>query len=398
MEVLGHEVSGSDEVPGEGQTSVKLAGYLAESGVEDIEALATAWAQCSSRGPSAEPFLQPYWFSAFLQSFSAGGRAVLVTARRGRELIGVLPLVRKRAFFGVIPARTLQSLSGIHSCRFDLCAAPFQRDVAAKKMWEVLREDDSWDVIEALHTPDDGGFEVLSREAAKDGYRTASWPTLRSPYLELSEVVDDPFRNCPRRYANARSRLKSYYKKLETYGTISTTTLQEFDTGFFNSFLEIEAAGWKGKNGGAIGLNPAAIQFYRSALQSAGRAGHLRLHALNVNGTPIAMEIGLQMNKRFYSPKVTYDENFSKCSPGQLLMRATLGELVRDGFLYYDFLGAKARHKLVWASKVRAHSHRYIFRPSVSGRLHHALVSRVAPPLKKLKHAIYGDPQNEKMS
>ena len=398
MEAFGHDFSRSVEESDSEQAGRYVTGYIAESGVEDIEALAPAWEQCVFRGPSAEPFLQPYWFSAFLQSFAAGGRAVLVTARRGSELIGILPLARKRAFFGVIPARTLQSLSGIHSCRFDLCAAPFQRDVAAKKMWELLREDTSWDVIEALHTPDDGGFEVLSREAAQDGYLTAAWPTLLSPYLELSEEVEDPFRNCPRRYANSRSRLKSYYKKLASHGTVSTTTIQGFDPAFFNSFLEMEAAGWKGKNGGAIGLNPAAIQFYRAALQRAGQAGHLRLHALNVNGAPVAMEIGLQMNRRFYSPKVTYDENFSKCSPGQLLMRATLSDLAKDGVLYYDFLGAKARHKLIWASKVRTHSHRYIFRPSVVGRLRHALVKRVAPPLKKLKHAVYGDPQNERIS
>ena len=81
-------------------------------------------------------------------------------------MIGALPLVRRKTFFGGLPARTLHSLSNVHSCRFDLSCASVHRENAAHAIWDVLRADDSWDVIEAQHVPVGGAFESLMKLAA----------------------------------------------------------------------------------------------------------------------------------------------------------------------------------------------------------------------------------------
>lgn len=364
---------------------------IVETSAVGLDAVAEEWSRCVSSGESAEPFFQPYWFSAFAHSFGGSAPVVLGMVRRGSELLGVLPLRRQRSFFNGIPANTLQSLSGSHSCRFDLCFADGEKEVVAREIWSALRADRSWDVIEALNVPEQGGFESLMRWAAKDGFLIAQWRTFLSPYLAISAV--DPFRECPLPQASNRNRLKNYFKKLEKHGTVRIVSTADFSREKLESFIALEASGWKGRDGGAIGCNRVVGEFYRRALKGAAEAGHLRIQAITVDEKPVAMELGLLMNRCYYSPKFAYDESFSKCSPGNLMNRESIRLAAQSGAEKYDFLGPRARHKMMWTDKVRRHSHCYIIRPSLAGRLRYGMVTGIAPQLRRLKHYLYGDPQ-----
>jgi hypothetical protein len=330
---------------------------------------------------------------AFARSFEFGNPLAVVTVREGSSLKGVLPLIEKRTFFGGVPGRTLRSLSGIHSCRFDVSYAEgWQQDVA-KGAWEALRDDDSWDVVEALNVPQGGGFESIMENADRDGFLVGSWRTHLSPYMKLANDGEDVFAECPERYKSVRSRLKSYLKKLEREGEVSFHVENQFNEELFSQFLNLEASGWKGKDGGAIACNPTAVRFYENALRDASSRGHLKLQALMVSGKPVAMELGLMMNKKAYSPKVAYDEAFSRCSPGALQAHFTLKYLASEGFELFDFLGPRARHKSIWTEAVRPHANCYIFRPSLGGTARYLATMRIAPKLRELKYARYGDPQ-----
>lgn len=364
---------------------------ILEASTDVIDALSGEWSVVSSCGESAEPFFQPYWFSAYARSFCNDASVVLAVARRENAMIGVLPLQRVRTFLGGVPAHTLRSLSGAHSCRFDLCFADGEKDAAARILWDALRNDRSWQVIEALNVPQNGGFESIMRYAASDGFPIAQWRTLLSPYLEISS--ESPFRNCPQRTADRRARLRSYYKKLEKLGNVEIVTTAEYDETLIDTFISLEASGWKGQNGGAIGCRPKVVRFYKDALRGAAAAGHLRMQGILVDNTPVSMELGLLMNRCFYSPKFAYNEDFAKCSPGNLMNRESIQIAASNGVERYDFLGPRARHKALWTDTVRPHANCYIFRPSITGRLNHFIAATLAPQLRKLKHYYYGDPQ-----
>lgn len=368
-----------------------VRGYIIEASPVVIDELTEEWSVLSSSGESGEPFYQPYWFSAYARSFAREAPIVLGIARREDTLIGVLPLRRQQSFFGGVPAQTLSSLSGPHSCRFDFCFKDGEKDVAARSVWESLRDDSSWQVIEALNVPQNGGFESLMRCAAKDGFPIARWPTLLTPYLELSN--ESPFANCPQAQADNRGRLRSYFKKLEKRGKVRIVSISEYDETFLDTFISLEASGWKGQSGGAIGCNALAVKFYKDALREAGAAGHLRMQGIFVDDTPVSIELGLLMNGCFYSPKFAYNEDFAKCSPGNLMNRESIQMAASNGATRYDFLGPRARHKMLWTDTVRAHANGYIFKPTISGRVKHFVAATLAPQLRKLKYRYYGDPQ-----
>lgn len=353
----------------------------------------SSWAQGVSGGESGEPFLQPYWFSAFAETFASNRSVRLVLAREGERVIGALPLVRRKTFFGGLPARTLHSLSNVHSCRFDLSCASVHRENAAHAIWDVLRADHSWDVIEAQHVPVGGAFESLMKLAAYDGYLIGKWPTLLSPYMTIPLGEADIFAGCPERFAGfRRTHLKSL-KKLEKQGQVTCVAVSQFDADFFDTFVTMEGAGWKGRAGGAISCDPTVEAFYRTMVRRASDAGHLLCHSLNLDGRPIAMDIGLMMNGRYYSPKIAYDEAFSKYAPGQLLIRHTIKHVAELGGERYDFVGPRSHHKAFWTDSVREHANYYIFRASWSGFARYVAAMKLGPRLRRLKRWRYGDPQ-----
>ena len=365
--------------------------FSSSSGSSD---LLTSWADAVASGESAEPFFQPYWFSSFARTFASDRCVHIIFAQRGERVLGVLPLMRQRTFFGSVPARTLHSLSNVHSCRFDLSVSSADRESAAHAMWDTLRADDTWDVIEVEHVPAGGGFESVMKLAAYDGFLIGKWPTLLSPYMSIPQGVTDIFAGCPERFAGfRRTHLKSL-KKLEKQGRVTCTSMSHFDPCFFDTFLAMEGAGWKGKAGGAIACAPVVESFYRTVLKAASDAGHLLCHSLNLDGRPIAMDIGLMMNGRYYSPKIAHDPAFSKYSPGQLLIRHTIQHVAEIGGSRYDFVGPRSHHKTFWTDTVREHASYYIFRASWSGFARYIATMKIGPHLRRLKRWRYGDPQD----
>jgi CelD/BcsL family acetyltransferase involved in cellulose biosynthesis len=362
--------------------------------LSDLDRIEPEWEELTTRGDFSDPFFQPYWFRAFMETFHGGKPAPFVLVREGDELKGILPFMRSRRFWGRFPARSLMSLSGIHSCRFDFICESHNKDKIAEAAWRALEDDTSWTVIEAQGVPEGGGFEALMRHADRNGYLVARWPTLLSPYLNVPAGAKDGLQNCPARYRKDRNRVKSKLKKLREHGEVSFEVLEQFDEEFFQEFLRLEGAGWKGKAGGAIRCDDTIVDFYRQMLTRADAKKHVRMCALKLNGKRIAMELALVSNNVCYSPKIAYDEELSKIGPGQIMPLFAIQDLAEKGIAKYDLLGPRARNKALWAGDVRAHANCFIFRPNLIGTAYYLLATRVAPMLRRAKYKRYGDPQS----
>jgi len=85
----------------------------------------------------------------------------------------------------------------------------------------------------------------------------------------------------------------------------------------------------------------------RAFLERACHAGALEVHALRLSGRVIATYVGLAMDGRFSALANSYDtdEEIARCSPGDILLRAVMRDLVERGFAYFDLGVGEARYK-----------------------------------------------------
>ena len=144
---------------------------------------------------------------------------------------------------------------------------------------------------------------------------------------------------------------------------------------WIDRFLELEALGWKGKAGSALAQLGATEALFRESLTGAAAQGRLERLSLTLDGRPIAMLANFITAPGAFSYKTTYDEAYSRFSPGVLLQCENLLMLDRKDVRWTDSCAAEGHPMIdhIWRER------RALGRISVGigGRLRRGLFSRL---------------------
>jgi CelD/BcsL family acetyltransferase involved in cellulose biosynthesis len=96
-----------------------------------------------------------------------------------------------------------------------------------------------------------------------------------------------------------------------------------------DEFLSLEASGWKGEWGTAMGSRPAHAGFFREMCDGFRAAGRLQMLALRTAERVVSYQCNLVSGDAVFRFKIAFDESFAHYRPGlQLEMRML--ELFRD--------------------------------------------------------------------
>ena len=178
-------------------------------------------------------------------------------------------------------------------------------------------------------------------------------PCAPSPWIPLDETWQAPERHLK---ARRRADLRRARRQAERFGRVEyelhAPTPAEVDALLQEAFA-VEAAGWKGRLGTALALDRPVGAVFTTYARAAARAGRLRLCFLRLNGQAAATQIAVESERRFWLLKIGYDERFARCSPGTLLMLATIDDAARRGLRSYEFLGSVEPWVSVWSPRSR---------------------------------------------
>jgi hypothetical protein len=94
-----------------------------------------------------------------------------------------------------------------------------------------------------------------------------------------------------------------------------------------DGFLAMEAAGWKGVDGGAMSHHAGHADFFREVCRRFADAGSLQFRALRAGSRTIAYQCNLLAGDTVFGFKTTFDEAFRRYSPGVVLVMHTIGTL-----------------------------------------------------------------------
>lgn len=91
------------------------------------------------------------------------------------------------------------------------------------------------------------------------------------------------------------------------------------DPGAVDSFLALEASGWKGRAGSALVCLPGRAEFFRDVCAAYSAQQRLRMLSLEAGATTVAMRCDLRSAGAAFGLRMTYDERVARYSPGVLL-------------------------------------------------------------------------------
>jgi CelD/BcsL family acetyltransferase involved in cellulose biosynthesis len=195
---------------------------------------------------------------------------------------------------------------------------------------------------------------VITRAAAG-----CPWRPLDPGWLEPEQCLS----------SNWRSSLHRAARRARKLGAVRSVFLAPTPTELesqLDTAIQVEAAGWKGRQGTALACDSPRAAFYRQYAAAASRKGILRICFLYIGDRPAAMQIAVEWASRFWLLKIGYDESYKRCSPGALLMLEVIREAARRGLRSVEFLGAVEPWTRIWTQ---------LARPCVSVRAYPASVT-----------------------
>jgi CelD/BcsL family acetyltransferase involved in cellulose biosynthesis len=312
---------------------------------ESLAAALPDWDGSPLGANALTPMQTKPWIQACAETFSHGGELRVVVLEDDRGIAAIAPFVRREAFPAVNELLGLRELSEPS----DLI---YRDEAALKSLIEVISRD---------RTPLDLERVVESSpsvEAIRNGFRGSAVVRVR-PENNLPHIAIPPGSMGPEQLLGSRLRsdLRRAQRKAEAQGKVTyeihaPRTADEF-LPLFEQALKVEAAGWKGAGGFAVAKDALQRAFFNRYGVLASEAGVLRLAFTRIDGAVAAMQYAVQWNAGFWLLKVGYDETYSKCSPGQLLMQHTLRYAAQQGLRSYEFLGSAETWTQRWTTAER---------------------------------------------
>lgn len=128
-------------------------------------------------------------------------------------------------------------------------------------------------------------------------------------------------------------------------------------------YAELESKGWKATLGTAVNLNDSQGAFYSSLMSSLAKHGGAKAFELWFDDQLVASRLAIEAGEMIVMLKTTYDETYSKYSPGRLLLHRVIQSLfiTHPGKVIEFYTDADA-DQLTWATAHRWIKHASLYR------------------------------------
>ncbi len=299
--------------------------YLSIRPLQDGHDIAEAWAALSKRTLTANIFYEPDFAIPAYLPFGNGVNilAIQTDSLHGAPLLGVWPFEQQRFRWGV----PLAVLAGWRH-PFAASGVPLIDSVRAREaLSALLNVSRTFPDLPARAllplVPDEGAFADVLKELQGDLRLRESRGESHDRAILSPTIDNEPLAHLS---SGSRSKLRQEYRRLEKEGPITLDSVESPDrlADALDVYLALEAKGWKGRAGTAIPSSPAETEFMRGVTQNLGAKGRIRIDQLKLGKRVIASSITYRNGSSAWYAKISYDEDFSKNSPGsQLVIKVT---------------------------------------------------------------------------
>jgi CelD/BcsL family acetyltransferase involved in cellulose biosynthesis len=137
--------------------------------------------------------------------------------------------------------------------------------------------------------------------------------------------------------SSSRKKLRQHRRRLAEKGALTTVIATEPEAvgRALEDFMQMEASGWKGRQGTALLCDAGNAAFMRKAIVRMAELCCASIHALYLDGRPVSMQIVVRAGAAAYTWKTAYDEQFHDFSPGMLLLEDYTTAFLADKSIAY---------------------------------------------------------------
>lgn len=301
--------------------------------VDEIdETLQGAWRCLATRAAEPNPFAEPEMVLPAARLLQPGSRPGLLIVQQGQELHFALPMVRA-ARVHRIPVSAL--VTWLHPYAFlgTPLLDPDRGTAAWLSILQMLHRETRCPRIVLPRLAQDGPVRSALNQALGERQLrpTTLDPTVRAVLRRRPDPAYLQTQVSPKsrkRLARQRQLLNADIGGELTYSDGATDP--SFAGRAVESFLRLEASGWKGRAGTAVACQPRHAQFFQTTCAGFAQLGRLQLPRLSANGVTVAAGCLLLAGRAVFHLKVAYDETYARRSPGLQLEHELISQFHTD--------------------------------------------------------------------
>lgn len=172
-------------------------------------------------------------------------------------------------------------------------------------------------------------FEAVQEACEARRYGLTRFESWQRPMMEPAPG-EDAERYLRRALGGSYKKRLQQHRMLERAGTLCFERHRgQAAVAALDTFLALEAAGWKGTAGTALAKRPADCAYIREIVTRFAAIDGVRLDLLRLDGAPVAAGLLLDIAGHAHFLKIAFDETRAKLSPGRALtiemLRADVG-------------------------------------------------------------------------
>ena len=270
------------------------------------------------------------------------------------RLIGLLPVISMwRAYKIPLPALVSASPYGT------LCTPLLDRNVAGAAVRQLMAQARA-----------QGAHALILRDVSLNGAAMKAFADVSRQEGLHPRLLNAHFRACldARREADELlhdalggkklKELRRQRNRLAEHGAVrfDVARTPEAVAAAIETFLTLEASGWKARRGTALRQDEGDTGFIRRATGGLAETGQCEIVTLHAGETPVAAAIVLRHQDRAFYFKLGIDERFSKFSPGVQLTLELTRHLCADAVLATADSTASADHPMInpiWRGRLK---------------------------------------------
>jgi CelD/BcsL family acetyltransferase involved in cellulose biosynthesis len=315
--------------------------------IGEVTALAAEWRALAERRGDA--FLTPEWFLAWLRHCGRDWKPhVAVVRTAGGTVRGLLPLVSSKSNGG----------RDLRVCpigdRFHPVADPVDEEPVAVA------------VASAIAPPEQGLRSLLLENVEAEGewwqalakaspapLATVERDEATLPFVELAGIDWDEY--LAGRSRQLRSQLRRKLRSLQKEHGVRFRRTRSADEvpDDLATLFRLHDARWAERSESSAIADPEIREFHHEFASAAFERGWLRLWVMEVDGAPIAALYGWLIGGRWSYYQAGFDPEWSRHSPGFLLLGETIRAAIEEGATEYDMLRGDEAFKRRFATSSR---------------------------------------------
>jgi len=306
---------------------------------------ADAWRMLAERAIEPNGYYLPEWELAVNASARGRTDASALCAWRDARLTGLLPVISLwRAWKIPLPALVSAEPYGT------LCTPLLDREHAEAAALEIMsqaRAAGARALILRAAALDGPAMRAFREELRRDGLRPKLLQSHLRAALDATRDADELLQEALG--AKKLKELRRQRNRLAEHGAVhfDVARTPERVATAIETFLQIEASGWKARRGTALVQDEGDAAFIRRATIALAATGQCEIVSLSAGETPIAAGIVLRHRDRAFFFKLGVDERFAKYSPGVQLTLELTRHLCADPAIRFADSTAAPDHPMI---------------------------------------------------